>query len=109
MMRIYIVQYEWHERKNRENQRKHRGISFQLATLIFEDESCLTFMDRLDAHGEQRWHAIGAVCIEPGARAVLLVVHAIREDHHGKEIIRIISARKADKREVRRYQEQAMD
>jgi uncharacterized DUF497 family protein len=40
---------------------------------------------------------------------VLLVVHAYREDDHGEEIIRIISARRAEKHELRRYQEQAMD
>ena len=31
------------------------------------------------------------------------------EDHHGEEVIRIISARRAEKHEIRRYQEQAMD
>ena len=30
--------YEWNERKNLENQRKHEGISFELAALVFEDE-----------------------------------------------------------------------
>jgi uncharacterized DUF497 family protein len=32
-----------------------------------------------------------------------------REDHHGEETIRIISARAAEKHEIRRYREQAMD
>jgi len=41
--------------------------------------------------------------------AVLLVVHAYREDFDGEEIIRIISARRADKNEYRRYQEQEVD
>jgi uncharacterized DUF497 family protein len=103
------VRYEWDERKNRLNQRKHPGISFELATLVFEDEFCLAAPDRVDAQGEQRWHAIGAARIEEGTEAVLLVVHAVREDHHGEEIIRIISARKADKHEVRRYQKQTLD
>ncbi len=58
---------------------------------------------------EQRWHAIGAVQLEPGAGAVLLVVHVYREDYCGEEIIRIISARAAEKHEIRRYQEQTMD
>jgi uncharacterized DUF497 family protein len=40
---------------------------------------------------------------------VLLVVHVYREDRDGKEIIRIISARRADKDEFGRYQKQAMD
>jgi uncharacterized DUF497 family protein len=41
--------------------------------------------------------------------AVLLVVHADREDIHGEEIICIISARRAKKHEIRRYQAQTMD
>jgi uncharacterized DUF497 family protein len=40
---------------------------------------------------------------------VLLVVHTYREDCHGEEIIRIISARQAEKHDVRRYQEQTVD
>ncbi len=107
-MRIYSVRYEWDERKNRANQLKHGGISFELATLALEDECCLIAPDRADESGEQRWHAIGAAQIEADAPAVLFVVHAYREDHDGEEIIRIISARKAEKHELRRYQEQAL-
>jgi len=102
------VRYEWDEKKNRANQRKHDGISFELAALAFEDSNCLVFPDVTDESGEQRWHAIGVVQLEPYA-AVLLVVHAYREDHNGEEIIRIISARRAEKHEVRRYQEQAVE
>jgi uncharacterized DUF497 family protein len=46
--------------------------------------------------------------IDPEGVAMLLVVHAYREDWHGEQVIRIISARRAEKREIRRYQEQAM-
>lgn len=103
------MRYEWDERKNRANQRKHGGISFELAALVFEDERCLIGPDRTDAAGERRWHALGAVSIEEGFSAVLLVVHVYRENRDGEEIIRIISARRADKHELRRYQEQDVD
>jgi uncharacterized DUF497 family protein len=116
------VRYEWDERKNRQNQRKHGGISFELAALVFEDEHRLIAKDRVDEAGEQRWHAIGAVSIEPGITPVLVVVHVYRhpadedlspgppgEDSDGEEIIRIISARRAEKHEYRRYQEQIVD
>jgi uncharacterized DUF497 family protein len=102
------VRYEWDEEKNRRNQCKHSGISFELAALVFEDKLCLIGPDRVDKTGELRWHAIGEVRIEPEGAAALLVVHAYREDCHGEEVIRIISARRAEKHEVRRYQEQAM-
>jgi hypothetical protein len=99
------VRYEWDERKNRENWRKH-GISFEDAALVFNDERCLIYPDRDDESGEQRWHAIGAVQAGIEERAVLLVVHAYREDNYGEEIVRIISARETHKHEIRRYQEQ---
>ena len=116
------MRYEWDERKNRENQRRHDGISFELATLVFEDENCLIRMDRVDETGEQRWHAIGQISLGSGMGAVLLVVHVYRqpsgedplpgtarEDHDGEETIRIISARRAGPNDLRRYQEQKVD
>jgi uncharacterized DUF497 family protein len=82
----------------------------ELAALAFEDERCLISADRIDSKTkEQRWHAVGAAQIERGARAVLMVVHVYREDYRGKEIIRINSARAAEKHEIRRYQEQAVE
>ena len=102
------MRYEWDERKNRENQRKH-GISFKLASLVFEDQDCLINTDRVDEYGEQRWQAVGCASIEPGIGAILMVVHAYREDRDGEEIIRIISARKACEDDVRRYQEHSVD
>jgi uncharacterized DUF497 family protein len=48
------MRYEWDERKNLENQRKHPGISFELAVLVFEDEGRLIMLDRVDEAGERR-------------------------------------------------------
>ena len=103
------MRYEWDERKNRENKRKHGGIGFELAMLVFEDEHCLLTKDRVDEAGEQRWHALGAAFIMPGVGDILLVVHAYREDENGEETIRIISARRASEDDFRRYQEQEVD
>jgi len=61
------MQYEWDEEKNRINREKH-GISFEIAALVFEDECCLVLLDRIDQAGEQRWHAIGALCPEDRLR-----------------------------------------
>lgn len=115
------MRYEWDQRKNRENQRKH-GIGFELASLVFNDPDCLVEMDRVDETGEQRWHALGAASIEPETALIVLVAFVYRhpsgeslspgipkEDQDGEEIIRIISARRADKNDVRRYQEQEVD
>jgi uncharacterized DUF497 family protein len=106
---LYIqMRYEWDEQKNRLNQKKHR-ISFEMAALVFEDDCCLVRPDRVDETGEQRWHAIGAARLGSDAAVVLLVVHAYREEIDGEEITRIISARRANKDDFQRYQEQEMD
>lgn len=98
------MRYEWDEVKNRLNQKKH-GVSFELAALALEDENCLVRKDRIDETGEQRWHALGAAQLTEGSQAVLFVVHVYREVTDGEEVVRIISARRADKHDVKRYQE----
>ena len=56
---MYIqMRYEWDERKNRENQRKHAGISFELAISVFHDEDFLFTKDSVDETGGPLWHAI---------------------------------------------------
>jgi uncharacterized DUF497 family protein len=73
----------------------------------FEDERCLVYMDRIDVEtGEQRWIAIG---IAQSAANILVVAHVYREDKYGEEVIRIISAREAEKRDIRRYEAQTLD
>jgi hypothetical protein len=88
--------------------RKNIG-SFEMAALAFEDECCLVRPDRVDETGEQRWHAIGAARLSRDASVVLLVVHVYREEIDDEEITRIISARRANKDDFKRYQEQEMD
>lgn len=45
-----------------------------------------------------------------GRAVILLVVaHVYREDEDGEEIIRIVSAREAEKHDIRRYQAQTLD
>ena len=97
------MRFEWDSEKNRINQHKHGGIAFESAALVFDDPHVVFRKDRI-VTGEQRWHAIGAA-----EGAVLLVVHVSRmENGNGEEeIIRIISAREADKRERRIYIQQA--
>src|SRR5688500_8244760 len=98
------MRFEWDAAKNLSNRKKHDGIDFETAARVFADPGLLLRKDRV-IEGEQRWHAIGAV-----RNAVLLVVHVYRkENSHGEEIIRIVSAREADPRERRIYLEQTFD
>jgi uncharacterized protein len=84
------AEFAWDERKNRANRRKH-GISFETATLVFDDPFHISVQDR-EVDGEARWQTIGMV----NGVHVLLVAH-IMEEEGG--LIRILSARKATRQE----------
>ncbi len=88
----------WDQEKNQSNQKKHK-VSFELASLVFEDPFHLSILDRIE-NGEERWQTLGMV----GSMVVLLVAHTFveRED---EEIVRIVSARKATRKERQRYEE----
>jgi uncharacterized protein len=86
------VVYEWHDRKRRANIRKHR-VDFAEAVVVFGDHDLLVTED--DGRDEERFIAVGM----DGLGRVLVVVFTWRG-----EDIRIISARKADRRERRQYE-----
>jgi uncharacterized protein len=86
------MDFEWDLRKAAENLRKH-GVDFADAVIALEDESALTIQDC--DHPEQRFKTLG---LGPDLK-VLLVVHAERNEN----LIRIISARKADRSETKQY------
>ena len=92
--------FEWDDAKAQSNLRKH-GIDFDDALNVFADPFALTLMDRIEG-GEQRWQTLGIV----QDHLVLLVAHTVGQDD-GVEIIRIISARAADRKERKRYENQA--
>ena len=86
------MRFESDELKNQINIRKH-GIDFRDAVDVF-DHPVLTAIDQREDYGEERWIALGWM-----AAIVGVVVYVERN----ADVIRIISARKATKREVKRY------
>lgn len=90
------MRVEWDSAKNEINRSKH-GIDFETAQLIFDDPFCITFVERFTDR-EERWHAIGSI----ETIIVLVVVHTYREVD-SEEVIRIISARRATRKERRLY------
>lgn len=94
-----MIRFEWDEAKARSNKRKH-GVGFENAIHVFEDPNALFEQDPSDSRGELRWRAIGIV----GGVTVLLVVHTVREED-GSEVVRLISARRATRKERIRYEE----
>ena len=95
-----MAEFTWDDAKNRLNQRKH-GVSFETASLVFDDPHALMLQDRIE-DGEERWQAIGRI----SDAVVLVVAHAVEAGSEG-EVIRIISARKAARHERKRYEDQA--
>lgn len=98
------TRFEWDVAKNAANKRKH-GVDFETALRVFADPFALSEQDRIE-EGEPRWQTIGLV----EGYLLLLVAHTVREDggEAGEEVevIRIISARKADRKERRRYEDE---
>ncbi len=85
--------FEWDEDKNAANIAKH-GVSFQRAARIFESR-VLTVVDSRADYGEVREISIGIV----ESVVFLTVVHTNRQS-----VVRIISARRANRAERRRYE-----
>ena len=84
------MKFEWDDAKDRSNQVKH-GVSFVEAQRLFEcSDNYLEIFDAEHSETEDRFIAIG-----PIDRGIVVVVYTEREE----DLIRIIGARLADKRE----------
>ena len=92
------MRFEWNPAKAAANQRKH-GVAFEEARSVFFDEEARVYDDPDHSLVEERFLILG-MSLRP---RVLVVVHCLRASG---EVIRIISARPATKREHRIYWEQ---
>ncbi len=86
---------EWDPRKNAANKRKH-GVLFEEASTVFGDERALLLDDPDHSDAEDRFILLGL----SASLNTLVVCHCYRE---AEEVIRIISARKANKAERTEY------
>ncbi|MCP5143274.1 MAG: BrnT family toxin [Gammaproteobacteria bacterium] len=87
--------FEWDSRKAGANRRKH-GVSFEEAKSSFLDENARIIPDPEHSGEEERFVLLG-LSIQ---LRMLVVVHCYRE---ADDVIRIISARKADRSEREQY------
>jgi uncharacterized protein len=92
---VLVLRFEWDEAKNRENERKHR-VTFEEAETVFLDDGGVLIRDEDEA--EERFVLIGT----SAALRVLVVSHTYRARD---EVIRLISARKANRTERRDYEQ----
>ena len=93
-------EFEWDETKAVANARKH-DVSFDLARTVFNDPLLLTVADLEHGENEERWFSIGRA----GNGSVLSVAYLWSEAEAAITKIRIISARKATRTEMRQYKE----
>ena len=93
------LRFAWDSRKARENARKH-GIEFEEAQTVFLDDRALLIGDPGHSEDEDRFVLLGM----SSRLRVLTVCHCYRESD---ELIRLISARKADRLERREYERRA--
>ena len=91
------ITFEWSDRKASDNKREH-GVSFEEAKTAFLDENARLIPDPEHSDEEDRFILLG-LSIQ---LRLLLVCHCYQEDD---DVIRIITARKADRSEQRQYSE----
>ena len=89
------IRFEWDEKKNRQNIRKH-GLSFEEAQSVFLDDHAMRFYDPDHSEDEDRFLMLGISF----TLRILVVCHCYRERD---DVIRIISARKATRQERVHY------
>ena len=89
------IHFEWDRAKAALNKRKH-GVSFEEAQTVFYDEYAVEFFDPDHSEREGRFIMLGMSF----ALRLLVVCHCVRE---AQSVIRIISARKATRREAEHY------
>jgi uncharacterized DUF497 family protein len=95
------MKFEWDRKKERKNIKKH-GVTFEQASYVFADSFALSRYDEEHSDEEERWVLLGKSLNE----IILLVVHTFR-DNEDNEFVRIISARKANKKEEKIYKERS--
>jgi hypothetical protein len=92
--------FEWDPVKARQNLKKHR-ISFDRGAEVVLDPLAVSILDEEHSEDEERWVTLG----KDRQGRVLILVHTFLEISTEECRVRIISARKATKREIRQYEE----
>ena len=93
--RVVALRFEWDDRKNAQNRRKH-GVSFEQARTVFFDEHALLMADPDHSEHEERFVLLGL----SSAPRTLVVCHCYRRQG---DVVRLISAR-ADRQEREQYE-----
>lgn len=93
------MDFEWDDAKNRRNVEKHR-LSFENAVRVFHDPLHKSVLQGHIDH-EERWETIGTIV----GLVVVVVITTVRHAD-GRQVTRLISARRATRRERMAYEEE---
>jgi len=93
--------FEWDPKKAKNNIKKHK-VSFERAASIFLDPRAITIFDEEHSQKEERWVTMGI----DRTGVLLVAVHTFQKINKDQYKIRIISARKATKKETKQYLEE---
>jgi uncharacterized DUF497 family protein len=96
-----VVDFQWDPAKALHNARKH-DVTFDQAATVFLDALALTVYDEAHSQSEERWFTLGF----DASGKLLAVAHTYEIAGPAHVQVRIISARKATKRERRSYEEE---
>ena len=91
--------FDWDPAKAKANLKKH-GVSFERAITVFRDPKAISVFDQDHDEDEDRWITMGLS--EQGT--IVVVVHTFRETGNEEFAIRVISARRAGKKEQKYYE-----
>ena len=92
--------FEWDPVKANENVRKHK-VNFQRGGTIFCDPHAISIFDEEHSQREERWITIG----RDDAEILLVVSHTFQEINASSYRVRIISVRRATRKERQQYEE----
>ncbi len=90
-----MIRFEWDIAKAQANKQRH-GVSFDDAASVFSDQFARLLFDPEHSQDENRYILLGLA----SSTRLLVVCHCYREDD---EVIRLISARKANRQETEQY------
>lgn len=91
---------EWDPTKAKQNQKKH-SVRFEQASEIFLDPLAISIYDEDHSADEDRWITLG----KDRAGKLLVAIHTFSEKSEDVCIIRLISARKATRKEIKQYED----
>lgn len=100
MAEEFTYHFDWDPLKARSNLADHK-VSFRLAATVLRDPLALTVYDEEHSENEERWATLGQA--ENGQ--YLVVIHTFEQTSPTDATIRIISAREAERAEIKDYED----